>query len=82
MTPNIYDIIKVSLTIARNIIFFLPRTLLLDELFEIISTILNDEKNGTGDRIFFDVHILKSAKKIKALMINFGLDHDIKDVKF
>ena len=67
MTPNIYDIIKVSLSIAKNIIFFLPRTLLLDELFEIISSILNEEKSGSGDRLFFDVHILKSAKKIKHL---------------
>jgi hypothetical protein len=80
MTPNIYDIVKVSLNIARNIIFFLPRTLLLDELFEILSTILNSENSGSGDRIFFDVHVLKSAKKIKALMIIFG--HDIKEVNF
>ena len=79
MTPNIYDIIKTSLNIAKNIIFYLPRTLILDELFEILSTILNSEKNGSGDRIFFDVHVLKSAKKIKALMIIFG--NDIKEVK-
>ena len=78
MTPNIYDIIKVSLNIAKNIIFYLPRTLLLDELFEILSTILNSETPGNGDRIFFDVHVLKSAKKIKALMIIFG--NDIKEV--
>ena len=78
MTPNIYDIIKVSLNIARNIIFYLPRTLLLEELFEILSNILNTEKSGSGDRIYFDVHILKSAKKIKALMIIFG--HDVGEV--
>jgi hypothetical protein len=78
MTPNIYDIIKVSLNIAKNIIFYLPRTLLLDELFEILSKILNSETPGSGDRIFFDVHVLKSAKKIKALMIIFG--NDIKEV--
>lgn len=77
MTPNIYDIIKVSLNISKNIIFYLPRTLLLDELFEILSSILNAENNGSGDRIYFDVHVLKSAKKIKALMIIFG--KDIKD---
>jgi hypothetical protein len=80
MTPNIYDIIKTSLNIAKNIIFYLPRTLILDELFEILSTILNSENNGSGDRIFFDVHVLKSAKKIKALMIIFG--NDIKEVIF
>lgn len=78
MTPNIYDIVRVSLNIAKNIIFFLPRTLLLDELFDIVSTIMNSHENGTGDRLYFDVHVLKSAKKIKALMIIFG--HDIKEV--
>jgi hypothetical protein len=77
VTPNIYDIVRVSLSIAKNIIFYLPRTLLLDELFEILSTVLNEQKSGSGDHIFFDVHILKSARKIKALMIIFG--QDIKD---
>jgi len=79
ITPNIYDIIKVSLNISRNIIFYLPRTLLLEELFEILSTILNLQDTGKGNRIFLDVHILKSEKKIKALLIIFG--HDINEVK-
>jgi len=78
MTPNIYEIIKTSLSISKNIVFYLPRTLILDELFEILSSILNNQNIGTGDRIYFDVHVLKSAKKIKALMIIFG--HDIKEV--
>jgi hypothetical protein len=78
MTPNIYDIIKVSLNISRNIIFYLPRTLLLEDLFEILSSMLNMKDIGKGNRIFFDVHILKSEKKIKALLIIFG--HDIKEV--
>lgn len=78
MTPNIYDIVKTSLSLARNIIFYLPRTLLLEELFEIMSTALNNEKSGTGERIFFDVHVLKSAKKIKALLIFFGYDINTK----
>jgi trimethylguanosine synthase len=80
MTPNIYDIIKTSLNIAKNIIFYLPRTLILDELFNILSSILNDQTPGSGDRIYFDVHVLKSAKKTKALLIIFG--HDIKEVNF
>jgi trimethylguanosine synthase len=78
MTPNIYDIIKTSLNISKNIIFYLPRTLILDELFDILSQILNSQNSGSGDRIYLDVHVLKSAKKIKALMIIFG--HDIKEV--
>jgi hypothetical protein len=78
MTPNIYDIIKVSLNISRNVIFYLPRTLILEELFEILSTMLNLQVSGKGNRIFLDVHILKSEKKIKALLIIFG--HDISEV--
>lgn len=78
MTPNIYDIIKTSRSLAKNIIFYLPRSLMLDELFEIVSSVLNSENPGSGDRLYFDVHILKSAKKIKALMIIFG--NDIKEV--
>jgi len=78
MTPNIYDIIKVSLNISRNIIFYLPRTLILEDLFEIMSVMLNFKDSGKGNRIFLDVHILKSEKKIKALLIIFG--HDIKEV--
>lgn len=73
MTPNIYDIIRTSLEIAPKIIFFLPRTLDLSELCEIIDTILK-EKGLTSGNIFFDVHVLKSANKIKALMIIFSLN--------
>ena len=66
MTPDISEIIKVSLKIVDYIMFYVPRTLMLKELFEIISEINNSE------RLFFDVHILKSANKIKALLIIFG----------
>ena len=50
--------------------FYVPRTLMLEELFEIITKI-----NGKN-RLFFDIHILKSANKIKALLIIFGYDID------
>ena len=36
MKPNIYDIVRNSLKIAKNIIFYLPRNMLIVELFEII----------------------------------------------
>jgi hypothetical protein len=75
MTPNIYDIVKTSLEIAPKIIFFLPRTLDLYELCEIIDTVLK-EKGLNSENIFFDVHVLKSANKIKALMIIFSLNSD------
>jgi len=75
MTPNIYDIVRTSLEIAPKIIFFLPRTLDLSELCEIIDTVLKD-KELSSENIFFDVHVLKSASKIKALMIIFSLNLD------
>lgn len=79
MTPNVYDIVKTSLEIAPKIIFFLPRTLDLYELCEIIDTVLK-EQGIASENIFFDVHVLKSANKIKALMIIFSLNSD--EVKF
>ena len=72
MTPNIYDIVKMSLKVSKHIMFYVPRTLLLEELFDILSEI------NKSDRIFFDVHILKSANKIKALLIIFGYDINLK----
>ena len=68
MKPDISEIIKMSLKVSKHIMFYLPRTLMLEELFEIISEINHE------DRLFFDVHILKSANKIKALLIIFGYD--------
>jgi hypothetical protein len=72
MNPDISEIIKVSLRIVDYIMFYVPRTLRLEELFGIISEIKG--KN----RLFFDIHILKSANKIKALLIIFGCDIDEK----
>ena len=72
MTPDISEIIEVCLRISKYIMFYVPRTLMIEELFEIISQI-NEKK-----RLFFDIHILKSANKIKALLIIFGYDIDKK----
>ena len=72
MKPDIFEIVKVCLRITNNIMFYVPRTLILDELFDIISKI-----KGIN-RIFFDVHILRSANKIKALLIIFGYNIDKK----
>jgi hypothetical protein len=70
MKPSIFDIIRVCLSIAKNIIFYLPRTILLEEFYEILSTCLNKE----FDIIYTDIHILNSANKIKAIMLVFGQD--------
>ena len=72
MTPDISEIIKVSLRIVKYIMFYVPRTLMLEELFGIISEIKG------ANRLFFDIHILRSANKIKALLIIFGYDIDKK----
>ncbi len=73
MTPNIFDIVRTSLAIAPSIIFFLPRTLQLNELHQIIESVQKESDKGPKD-ILFDVHILNSANKIKALMIIFTND--------
>jgi hypothetical protein len=69
MVPNVYDIVKTSLKIARKIIFYLPRTLNILELFEIV-----EKLNGKKDITFFDIKILYSANKAKAVLIIFGND--------
>lgn len=80
MTPDIYDIIRTSLSIAPRIIFFLPRSLLLKDLYSILDKILK-EKNPEGKfDIIMDVHILNSANKIKALMIIFS--NELNDLVF
>lgn len=81
MTPDIFEIVKVSLSIAKKILFYVPRNLDIEELLEVVSTIKNKFEKGTGDKLCFDFKILKSNSKIKALLIIFGyeLDEMIKD---
>ncbi|MCQ2815836.1 MAG: trimethylguanosine synthase [archaeon] len=68
MKPSIYDIVRMSLITSKKIMFYLPRTLEIEELFEIVHEI------SKLNEIFFDIHLLKSANKIKALLIIFGED--------
>ncbi len=77
MHPDITEIVRVSLNVADNILFFLPRNLDLDELFDICSTVKNEIKEGSGKNIFFDIRIIKSNGRIKSPLIIFG--HHIKD---
>ena len=42
MTPDINEIVSVSLSVADNILFFLPRNLDLDELFNLCSSVKNE----------------------------------------
>jgi hypothetical protein len=73
MTPNIVDIIKVCLTLSKKLIFFLPRTTMLEEIFDLLAENLNGKNNSENNKyIFLDIHILNSANKIKAVMLVFG----------
>ncbi len=77
ITPNIYDIIRTCLSHAKNIIFYLPRTIKLDEFFEIIdNSVINNKENS----LFIDIHILNSANKIKAILLIFG--HSANEVQY
>jgi hypothetical protein len=83
ITPNILDIIRVCLTIAKKIIFYLPRTIMLEEFFEVLEEMINKSKFNKSfwgkNLIYVDIHILNSANKIKAVMLVFG--NNINDVK-
>ena len=78
MYPDINEIVRVSLNVADNILFFLPRNLDLDELFNICSEIKNEMEENSGKKLFFDIKILESNKRIKSLLIIFG--HDINKI--
>ena len=92
MYPDITEIIRISLNVADKILFFLPRNLDLDELFDLCSlprnldldelfdlcsTVKNEIKEKSGENLFFDIKIIKSNGRIKSLLITFG--HHIKD---
>lgn len=66
VTPDINSIIKQSLKIGKNIMFYLPRNINIIELFEL----LYEETNK--NIIFLDIHVLNSANKVKALLLIFG----------
>lgn len=77
MYPDITEIIRMSLNVANKILFFLPRNLDLDELFDLCSTVKNEIKEKSGENLFFDIKIIKSNGRIKSLLITFG--HHIED---
>lgn len=72
MHPDITEIVRVSLNVADNILFFLPRNLDLDELFKICSDIRDEMEKNSGKKLFFDIQIIESNKRIKSLLIIFG----------
>ena len=78
MYPDIDKILRVSLNVADNILFFLPRNLDLDELFDLCSNAKNEIEQNSGKNLFFDIQIIKSNNRIKALLIIFG--HDVNQI--
>lgn len=66
VTPDIHQIIKKSLSIGKNIMFYLPRLIDIRELFEILRDVTE------RDCIFLDIHVLESANKIKAILLLYG----------
>jgi hypothetical protein len=80
ITPNIYEIIRVCMNIGKKIIFYLPRTIMIGEIFEILRDVIKstDQSRYSRDHMYLDIHILNSANKIKAVMLIFG--NNIKEV--
>ena len=74
MHPNIIDIIRVSLNVAKYILFYVPRNLDLNELIDLVSFVKNEIESNSGNKLTFDVRILYSNQKIKTLLIIFGYD--------
>jgi hypothetical protein len=68
VTPDINEIIKKSLSVAKNIMFYLPRTIDINELFELV------QEETSADEVYFDIHVLESANKIKAILLLYGPD--------
>lgn len=111
ITPDIHEIIRVSLDLSQNLVFYLPRNTQIEELFSIISEIITErrgrrgkslerigseleegEAEGEGDELSFEeedddptlfaeVQMLKSAEKIKAILVYFGSKYNTVSVK-
>ena len=84
IVPDIEEIIKHSLQLSKNLIFYLPRCTKINELTEYIykydqKFIDDNEKN-----IYLDVQYLMSANKIKAILVLYGEKFNniqIKDIR-
>jgi hypothetical protein len=72
ITPDIHEIMRISMTLAKKIIFYLPRNTSIDEFCDIFSEIYNEIDDNPKRHIFLDIQLLNSANKIKALLIIIG----------
>ena len=72
ITPDIDKIIQKSFKMSKNIILYLPRNTDLKELANIIYKYDKEEIDSFSNTILFDVKYLKSASKIKAILVLYG----------
>lgn len=71
VTPDIHDIVEKSISVGRNLMFYLPRSIDIKELFDIIHDVVKQ------DIIFLDTYVLESANKIKAILLIYGIEPTI-----
>jgi predicted RNA methylase len=80
--PDISEIIKTSLEISQNLIFYLPRNTDIQELFSLISDVISqnekiyskykDDDDEFDPTLYAEVQMLNSAGKVKAILVLFG----------
>lgn len=75
VTPDIEKITSQSLKVGKYLMFYIPRSIDIEELFDIIYEV-------TGSPfIFLDVYILESANKIKAILLIYGHEPSMVNLK-
>ena len=72
ITPDIDIIIEKSIKISKNIILYLPRNTDFEELANIIYKYDKETIEALNNTILFDIKYLKSASKIKAILVLYG----------
>lgn len=77
ITPNIVDILNKSKKLAGSIVLYLPRSIDLDELFDILidCNLIGCNSNDSDDYYnseVIDIELLVSSNKIKAVLVSIG----------
>ena len=72
ITPDIDKIIEKCFKYTKNIILYLPRNTDLEELAHILNKYDKEMIESLNNTILFDVKLLKSASKIKAILVLYG----------
>ena len=72
VTPDIEKILQKSLEFSKNLILYLPRNTDLDELSNLLNLYDKETIESVNNTILFDIKYLKSASKIKAILVLYG----------